>query len=107
MAEIGRFTRLALENDVEGYTLFLWTQVLKWEYNDWQLFLVSMRELMRNPRIHTYFTQRYVMGQKPLDAPAAEPAGTSPPSGASPSGAAAAPAASPPAADPPAAGPAS
>lgn len=74
MAEVGRFTRLAMENDIEGYTLYLWTQIMKWPYNEWQVFLAGMRQVMRNPRIHTYFTQRHVYGQKPLSSAEAAPA---------------------------------
>ena len=72
MAEVGRFTRLAMENDVEGYTLFLWTQVLGWPHDEWVLFLAEVRGVLKNPNIHTYFTMRYVCGQKPVD-PATDP----------------------------------
>lgn len=65
MAEVGRFTRLTMENDIEGYTLFMWTQVLKWAHDEWQLFLVEMRKVLRNPRVHGYVKVRYVYGRKP------------------------------------------
>ena len=74
MAEIGRFAQLTMENDIEGYTLFMWKQVLKWPDDEYQLFLTSMRRVFRNPRIHGYCTLRYVYGQKPEAAGAAAPA---------------------------------
>ncbi|UPK91276.1 hypothetical protein LCI18_002211 [Fusarium solani-melongenae] len=34
LAEIGRFTQLTLENDMEGYTPFLWTSILGWPQDE-------------------------------------------------------------------------
>ena len=68
MAEIGRFTRLALENDIDGYTQYIWTHVLERDDTERQLFLRSFREMLKDPRVHIYFEQRVVMGQKPISA---------------------------------------
>ncbi|RMJ07835.1 hypothetical protein BHE90_015994 [Fusarium euwallaceae] len=66
LAEIGRFTQLTLENDMEGYTLFLWTSILGWPQDEYQVFLAKMRRIMRNTKsIHIYCKYKYVYGQKP------------------------------------------
>ncbi|RKK23540.1 hypothetical protein BFJ68_g17274 [Fusarium oxysporum] len=68
LAEIGRFTQLTLENDMEGYTLFLWTNVLGWPKDEYQIFLMSMRKVLRNTaNIHIYCKYKYVYGCKPVD----------------------------------------
>ncbi|KAI3574062.1 S-adenosyl-L-methionine-dependent methyltransferase [Fusarium oxysporum f. sp. albedinis] len=68
LAEIGRFTQLTLENDMEGYTLFLWTNVLGWPKDEYQIFLMSMRKVLRNTaNIHIYCKYKYVYGRKPVD----------------------------------------
>ncbi|KAI8675416.1 hypothetical protein NCS57_00442700 [Fusarium keratoplasticum] len=66
LAEIGRFTQLTLENDMEGYTLFLWTSILGWPQDEYQVFLAKMRRIMRNTKsIHIYCKYKYVYGRKP------------------------------------------
>ena len=65
LAEVGRFMQLTLENDMEGYTLFLWTSILGWSKEEHQVFMMSMRKVLRNRRIHIYVNTRYVYGQKP------------------------------------------
>ncbi|KAJ4172271.1 hypothetical protein NW754_002462 [Fusarium falciforme] len=65
LAEIGRFVRLTLENDLEGYTLMLWKHVLQWPDDEYQVFLMSIRNAIRNRRIHSYFMVRYLYGRKP------------------------------------------
>ncbi|KAK1749591.1 S-adenosyl-L-methionine-dependent methyltransferase [Echria macrotheca] len=65
-AEVGRYVSLALESDMEGYTLFFATQVLGWLKEKHQEFIVSIRKMIRNYRnVYTYFLARYVWGQKP------------------------------------------
>ncbi|RTE84034.1 hypothetical protein BHE90_001416 [Fusarium euwallaceae] len=65
LAEIGRFVRLTLENDLEGYTLMLWKHVLQWPDDEYQVFLMSIRNAIRNRKIHSYFMVRYLYGRKP------------------------------------------
>ncbi|PKS06366.1 hypothetical protein jhhlp_007114 [Lomentospora prolificans] len=68
LAEVGRFTQLTLENDMEGYTLFLCTNVLGWSIEAYQLFLMGMRKVLRNTKkIHIYCKYKYVYGRKPTD----------------------------------------
>ncbi|KLO83368.1 Uncharacterized protein LW93_15038 [Fusarium fujikuroi] len=48
-----------------GYTTMMWNDVLKWPKDEYQLFLLSIRKAIRNPKIHTYMKVRYVYGRKP------------------------------------------
>ncbi|RBA09656.1 hypothetical protein FPRO05_05592 [Fusarium proliferatum] len=48
-----------------GYTTMMWNDVLKWPKDEYQLFLMSIRKAIRNPKIHTYMKVRYVYGRKP------------------------------------------
>ncbi|RTE84495.1 hypothetical protein BHE90_000860 [Fusarium euwallaceae] len=65
MAQVGRFVQLTLENDLEGYSLLLWNQVLKWPKDEFQVFLMQTRKAIRNRKVHSYFKVRYVYGRKP------------------------------------------
>ncbi|TXC02082.1 hypothetical protein FocTR4_00009442 [Fusarium oxysporum f. sp. cubense] len=65
LAEVGRFVRACLETDLEGYTTMMWNELLKWPKDEYQLFLMSIRKAIRNPKIHTYMRVRYVYGRKP------------------------------------------
>ncbi|KAF4338324.1 hypothetical protein FBEOM_7789 [Fusarium beomiforme] len=65
LAEVGRFVKLTLENDIEGYTLLLWNNVLQWPKDEYQVFLMELRKALRNRKIHGYFVVRYVYGRKP------------------------------------------
>ncbi|KAF5975807.1 methyltransferase [Fusarium coicis] len=65
LAEVGRFVKLTLENDIEGYTLLLWNNVLQWPKDEYQVFLMQIRKALRNRKIHGYFVVRYVYGRKP------------------------------------------
>lgn len=65
LAEVGKFVRATMENDIEGYTLIMWQDVLQWPKDEYQLFLMGIRKAMRNPKIHTYMRVRFVYGRKP------------------------------------------
>ncbi|KAH6887637.1 S-adenosyl-L-methionine-dependent methyltransferase [Thelonectria olida] len=65
LAEVGKFVKLTLENDIEGYTLALWTHVLGWPQDEYQVFLMDLRKAIRNRKIHSYFKVRFVYGRKP------------------------------------------
>ncbi|KAK0627986.1 S-adenosyl-L-methionine-dependent methyltransferase [Immersiella caudata] len=65
LAEVGRYVRLTVENDMEGYSTFLWNNVLGWPADEHQIFLMSSRQELRDRNIHPYFTVQYVYGRKP------------------------------------------
>lgn len=54
-----------MENDIEGYTLLLWHNVLNWPKDEYQIFLMGMRQALRNREMHAYMKVRYVYGRKP------------------------------------------
>ncbi|KAF5585568.1 zinc finger transcription factor ace1 [Fusarium pseudocircinatum] len=64
LAEVGRFVKATLENDLEGYTLMMWQDVCQWPKDEYQVFLMTLRKAIRNPKVHSYMTVRYVYGRK-------------------------------------------
>nr|XP_036580010.1 Phosphoethanolamine N-methyltransferase 3-like protein 1 [Colletotrichum truncatum]KAF6787766.1 Phosphoethanolamine N-methyltransferase 3-like protein 1 [Colletotrichum truncatum] len=68
LAEVGRYVQLTMENDIEGYTLFMWNNVLQWPKDEYQIFLMSMRKELRSRKIHSYMTVKFVYGRKPENA---------------------------------------
>ncbi|KAG5662037.1 hypothetical protein KAF25_004276 [Fusarium avenaceum] len=64
LAAIGQFVQTTLENDLEGYTLMMWQDVCKWPEDEYQVALMSLRKAIRNPKVHSYMTVRYVYSRK-------------------------------------------
>ncbi|KAM5526678.1 Phosphoethanolamine N-methyltransferase 3-like protein 1 [Fusarium oxysporum f. sp. phaseoli] len=64
LAEIGQYVKATLENDLEGYTVDLWHVACKWPEDEYQVFLMSLRKAIRNPKVHSYMTVRYIYGRK-------------------------------------------
>ncbi|WZH48292.1 S-adenosyl-L-methionine-dependent methyltransferase [Fusarium acuminatum] len=64
LAGIGQFVKTTLENDLEGYTLMMWQDVCKWPEDEYQVALMSLHKAIRNPKVHSYMTVRYVYGRK-------------------------------------------
>lgn len=53
-------------NDIEGYTLFLWKNVIKSDDMEaYQVFLAKMRKELKTPSYHGYMKIRYVYARKP------------------------------------------
>ncbi|KAJ4129233.1 hypothetical protein NW768_007768 [Fusarium equiseti] len=67
LREVGKFVRACLENDLEGYTLMMWQDVLQWPKDEYQMFLLGIRKAIKNPKVHTYMKVRYVYGRKPQE----------------------------------------
>ncbi|CAG7564463.1 unnamed protein product [Fusarium equiseti] len=67
LREVGKYVRACLENDLEGYTLMMWKDVLQWPKEEYQMFLLSLRKAIKNPKIHSYMKVRYVYGRKPQE----------------------------------------
>ncbi|KAK4207959.1 S-adenosyl-L-methionine-dependent methyltransferase [Rhypophila decipiens] len=66
LAEAGRYVQLVMENDMEGYSTFLWNTILGWPAEEYQVFLMQVRKMVRDWRkTHNYFHARYVWGRKP------------------------------------------
>ncbi|KAK1749537.1 S-adenosyl-L-methionine-dependent methyltransferase [Echria macrotheca] len=67
LAEVGQFVKLTLENDLEGYSTFMWNQVLQWGADEYQIFLMGTRKELKDRGIHSYLRVRYVYGRKPTN----------------------------------------
>ncbi|KAK0745549.1 S-adenosyl-L-methionine-dependent methyltransferase [Schizothecium vesticola] len=65
LAEMGRYVQLTLENDLEGYSTFMWNNVLGWPADEYQIFLMRTRQELRDKKIHSFLKVRYVYGRKP------------------------------------------
>lgn len=66
LAEVGRFVQLTMLNDIEGYTLFMWKNVIKSDDMEaYQVFLAKMRKELKTPSYHGYMKVRYVYARKP------------------------------------------
>ncbi|KAF5584272.1 methyltransferase [Fusarium subglutinans] len=63
--ELGEYVRLTLENDLEGYTLYLWHNVLNWPREEYPQFLAAMRKAISSRKVHGYMMVRYVYARKP------------------------------------------
>ncbi|KAF4503566.1 hypothetical protein FAGAP_173, partial [Fusarium agapanthi] len=56
--ELGEYVRLTLENDLEGYTLYLWHNVLNWPREEYPQFLAAMRKAISSRKVHGYMMVR-------------------------------------------------
>ncbi|KAG6161558.1 hypothetical protein E4U51_007021 [Claviceps purpurea] len=65
LAEIGRYSRAAMENDLQGYTQMLWESVLKRPIDEYHVWLATIRKAIRNPKVHSYVMVHIVYGRKP------------------------------------------
>ncbi|TID16925.1 S-adenosyl-L-methionine-dependent methyltransferase [Venturia nashicola] len=64
--EIGRWNQLRLHDGIEGFMLRLLTRVLGWSYERSQVFLATMRNAVKDYRVHAYLEGTVVYGRKPL-----------------------------------------
>ncbi|CCE32993.1 uncharacterized protein CPUR_06916 [Claviceps purpurea 20.1] len=65
LAEVGRFLRAALENDLQGYTQMVWHNVLQRPTDEYNVWLADLRKAIRNSKVHSYMTVHIVYGRKP------------------------------------------
>ncbi|KAI0547014.1 S-adenosyl-L-methionine-dependent methyltransferase [Xylaria curta] len=63
--EIGQYARLALEQDIEGFIMYMWTTVLGWTREEIAVYAAHLRRELRSPQFHAYYPQRVVVGRKP------------------------------------------
>lgn len=62
--EIGMYSQLAIESDIEGYVLFMWSQVMGWTAPEIQVFIAHLRKQLRGKH-HGYTYLRRAWAQKP------------------------------------------
>ncbi|ESU17625.1 hypothetical protein FGSG_13857 [Fusarium graminearum PH-1] len=63
----GAWNRQFLMQGLEGFSIRGLTELLGWEYEKAQVFLVDMRKELLNPSLHSYVLVTAVWGQKPLE----------------------------------------
>ncbi|KAI0975175.1 S-adenosyl-L-methionine-dependent methyltransferase [Xylaria arbuscula] len=63
--EIGQYARLALEQDIEGFIMYMWTTILGWTREEIAVYAAHLRRELRSPNFHAYYPQRVVVGRKP------------------------------------------
>ncbi|KAI8947878.1 S-adenosyl-L-methionine-dependent methyltransferase [Xylaria longipes] len=63
--EIGQYARLALEQDIEGFIMYMWTTILGWTREEIAVYAAHFRRELRSPNFHAYYPQRVVIGRKP------------------------------------------
>ncbi|KAI8632892.1 S-adenosyl-L-methionine-dependent methyltransferase [Xylariaceae sp. FL1651] len=65
LQQLGAFSRLAMEQDLDGYALYLFTNALGWSQQQVMVFLARVRKELRNMRLQPYFLVQAVYGRKP------------------------------------------
>jgi hypothetical protein len=59
------YARLALEQDVEGFVVYMWSTVLGWSKSEIQVYAAHLRRELRSGKHHAYYPQRVLVGRKP------------------------------------------
>ncbi|KAK7398454.1 hypothetical protein QQX98_012162 [Neonectria punicea] len=65
--EIGQFVQMFVDGGLEGFGLYLLTQVMGWQYEECQVFIAQMRQALRNKKLNPYYEVTLVYGRKPED----------------------------------------
>ncbi|KAI1761378.1 S-adenosyl-L-methionine-dependent methyltransferase [Hypoxylon sp. FL1150] len=65
LKEIGQWAQYTLEQDLEGFVMFMWNTVLGRSLEEMQVFLAGFRRELRTRSIHAYLPQRVVYARKP------------------------------------------
>ncbi|KAI1307517.1 S-adenosyl-L-methionine-dependent methyltransferase [Xylaria venustula] len=65
LQQLGAFSRLAMEQDLDGYAMYLFTNALGWSEQQVTVYLARVRKEMRDMRIQPYFIIEVVYGKKP------------------------------------------
>ncbi|ESU11854.1 hypothetical protein FGSG_05834 [Fusarium graminearum PH-1] len=65
LQRVGQFHRAGIENDLQGYTLMTWQKVFGSPGKEYQLFLMQMRQALRDKNVHGYMRIRFITARKP------------------------------------------
>ncbi|KAF5229090.1 hypothetical protein FAUST_10642 [Fusarium austroamericanum] len=63
--EVGQFGQAALEQDYEGYVMYMANVALGWSREDVVLYCAQLRKEVRSGKFHPFYRQRVVYGRKP------------------------------------------
>lgn len=64
LKEVGTVSQVAMEEDTEGYTLALASQ-LGWSKEEVVVYIAKLRQEVRSSKYFPYYLQRIVWGRKP------------------------------------------
>lgn len=64
MKELGRYEQLVIEQDTEGFVLFV-ANAVGWKKEEIVVYVAQLRRETRNHKYHGYYRQRAVCGRKP------------------------------------------
>ncbi|RKL46817.1 hypothetical protein BFJ72_g2557 [Fusarium proliferatum] len=67
MKEIGRYAQATLEQDIEGYVLFMANTVEGWTKEEVEVYISMLRRELRQGNMHPYYWQKVVWAQKPKE----------------------------------------
>ncbi|ENH70496.1 hypothetical protein FOC1_g10012426 [Fusarium oxysporum f. sp. cubense race 1] len=65
MKEIGKYAQATLEQDIEGYVLFMANTVEGWTKAEVEMYISMLRRELRQGNMHPYYRQKVVWAQKP------------------------------------------
>ncbi|KAL5613289.1 hypothetical protein FOVSG1_002352 [Fusarium oxysporum f. sp. vasinfectum] len=65
MKEIGKYAQATLEQDIEGYVLFMANTVEGWTKEEVEVYISMLRRELRQGNMHPYYWQKVVWAQKP------------------------------------------
>ncbi|KAF4500228.1 hypothetical protein FAGAP_3561 [Fusarium agapanthi] len=67
MKEIGKYAQATLEQDIEGYVLFMANTVEGWTKEEVEVYISMLRRELRQGTMHPYYWQKVVWAQKPKE----------------------------------------
>ncbi|RBA16074.1 hypothetical protein FPRO05_11924 [Fusarium proliferatum] len=67
MKEIGKYAQATLEQDIEGYVLFMANTVEGWTKAEVEVYISMLRRELRQGTMHPYYRQKVVWAQKPKE----------------------------------------
>ncbi|KAH7190040.1 S-adenosyl-L-methionine-dependent methyltransferase [Fusarium oxysporum] len=65
LKQIGQFAQAALEQDYEGYVLYMANMVLGWTKEEVSVYCAQLRREIRSGKFHPFYRQRVVYARKP------------------------------------------
>lgn len=67
MKQIGQFVQMFVEGGIEGFSLFLLTQIMGWKYEEAQVLIAQMRRAVKDKSLNPYYEVTLVYGRKPKE----------------------------------------
>ncbi|RKK14169.1 hypothetical protein BFJ66_g4253 [Fusarium oxysporum f. sp. cepae] len=67
MKEIGKYAQATIEQDIEGYVLFMANTVEGWTKEEVEVYISMLRRELRQGNMHPYYWQKVVWAQKPKE----------------------------------------